>query len=119
MHGRYLEATAEEITAATQAVEAALRHPIVRRAAAAAALGLCRREVPVAVRLPDGSVADGIVDLTFREGGEADAVWTIVDFKTDVEASGRRQVYQAQTELYARAVTDSTGASARAVLLSV
>jgi ATP-dependent exoDNAse (exonuclease V) beta subunit len=117
--GRHEDAPAAEIEAAVEAVAAAHAHPLLARAAAADARGECRREVPITLRLEDGTLADGVVDLAFREEGAAGAVWTIVDFKTDVELGAQRAAYEAQVRLYARAVTAATGEPARAVLLSV
>jgi ATP-dependent exoDNAse (exonuclease V) beta subunit len=109
---RVIGASPEEVFAAAEAAVAALGHPIFARARAASA---CRRESPVLMRLPDGSLVDGVLDLAFREG----AGWTVVDFKTDVELARRRPEYEAQVSLYARAVALATGEEARAVLLSV
>ena len=67
------------------------------------------------LRLEDGSLAEGVVDLAFREGG----AWTVVDFKTDRELAAGRAVYEAQVLLYVRAIAAATGESARGVLLRV
>jgi ATP-dependent helicase/nuclease subunit A len=119
VQGRYLGATAPEIAAAGRAVSAALAHPLLRRAAEAERQGeggeRCRREAPVVLRLPDGTLADGIVDLAFLDGG----AWTVVDFKTDRELDTRRAVYLDQVELYARAISAAMSAPAQAVLLCV
>jgi ATP-dependent exoDNAse (exonuclease V) beta subunit len=69
----------------------------------------------VALRLEDGTIAEGVVDLAFRDDGG----WTVVDFKTDFEIEGRLEDYRAQVGLYARAVAAATGLPARAVLLRV
>jgi ATP-dependent exoDNAse (exonuclease V) beta subunit len=76
-HGRLLGATEDEVQAAQVAALAAFAHPLMRRARAADAL---RRETPMLLRTPDGSLIEGIVDLAFREGER----WTVVDFKTDL-----------------------------------
>jgi ATP-dependent exoDNAse (exonuclease V) beta subunit len=110
--GRIVGASAEEVTAASAAVVAALAHPVIARAAASAAL---RREVPVAFRQEDGRLAEGVVDLAFRE---ADA-WTVVDFKTDAELGPRRTTYAAQVRLYADAIARATGEPAAPLLLVV
>jgi len=76
----------------------------------------------VALRLPDGSLAEGVVDLAFREPADAArgaAEWTVVDFKTDRELETRRVEYARQVALYAEAVTRATGEPARPVLLVV
>jgi ATP-dependent exoDNAse (exonuclease V) beta subunit len=69
--------------------------------------------------MPDGSLVEGVLDLAFREADAEGPVWTVVDFKTDVEIGGRREDYERQVGLYARAVSVATGERARAVLLSV
>jgi ATP-dependent helicase/nuclease subunit A len=120
--GRLLGATDDEIGAAADAALAALAHPLLRRAAVAHEHGGLRRETPVALRLPDGSLAEGVVDLAFREPADAargEAEWTVVDFKTDRELETRRVEYARQVALYAEAVTRATGEPARPVLLVV
>ncbi len=112
LQGRLLGATAEEVAAAAGAVSAALAHPLLVRAARSLAL---RRETPLLLRLPDGVLAEGVVDLAFRE---ADG-WTVVDFKTDREIEAQRASYEAQVRLYARAVAAATGEPARGALLVV
>jgi ATP-dependent helicase/nuclease subunit A len=94
-------------------VAQALAHPLLRRAAAA---GQCRRELPLGLRLEDGSVLDGVVDLAFAEAEG----WTVVDFKTDLGvAEGSRAAYEEQVRLYARAISAATARPARGVLLYV
>ena len=109
--GRLVGATSEEVAAAAQAVEAALAHPLLRRAAAATE---CRREDPVVHRLDDGTLLEGVVDLAFRDGDG----WTVVDFKTDARPESHPQ-YGAQVRLYCRAITAATGLPARGALLAV
>jgi len=116
LHARLLGATAEERSAAIAAVETALLDPLLQRARAADARGECRRETPLALRLDDGTVVDGVVDLAFLEDGR----WTVIDFKTDREiAAPARAVYECQVSLYARAIGAATGQPAEAVLLRV
>ena len=67
----------------------------------------------------DGSLVEGVLDLAFREIEEGSPVWTVVDFKTDVEIVGRREAYEQQVGLYVKAVSAATGERARGVLLSV
>jgi ATP-dependent exoDNAse (exonuclease V) beta subunit len=112
VQGRYLGCPAPEVEAAAQVVAEALAHPLLRRAARAEQV---RRELPLGLRLTDGSVLDGVVDLAFAEDGG----WTVVDFKTDVGVEGNRAVYEEQVRLYARAIAESTAKPARAVLLYV
>jgi ATP-dependent exoDNAse (exonuclease V) beta subunit len=112
IEGRLLEAAPDEVEAATACVAAALAHPLLRRAAAASRL---RRESPVALRLDDGTLVEGVVDAAFED---ADG-WTVVDFKTDVDLAGRLDEYRRQVQMYARAIRAVTGAPVRAVLLHV
>jgi ATP-dependent exoDNAse (exonuclease V) beta subunit len=113
LQGRIVGASAEEVAAASGAVVAALAHPVIARAAASSAL---RREVPVALPQDDGRLAEGVVDLAFRD---ADAGWTVVDFKTDAEFGPRRATYAAQVRLYADAIARATGERAEPLLLVV
>ena len=117
--GRQLGASPEEVEAAAVCVKAALAHPVLRRAAAAAARGALRREAPLVLRLADGTLAEGIVDLALREEGPDGPSWTVVDFKTDHDVEERRSHYEAQVRLYTRAISEATGEPARGVLLLV
>jgi ATP-dependent helicase/nuclease subunit A len=112
VQGRYLGCPGPEVDAAATVVAQALAHPLLRRAASAAD---CRRELPLGLRLEDGSVLDGVVDLAFADGDG----WTVVDFKTDVGVEGNRAGYEEQVRLYARAISAATARPARAVLLYV
>ena len=112
LQGRWLDASEAEVSAAAGAVSAALSHPLLRRAAAS---GQMRRETPLWLTLADGRLAEGVVDLAFRE---ADG-WTVVDFKTDAELGERRASYAAQVRLYAEALGRVTGEPASAVLLQI
>jgi ATP-dependent exoDNAse (exonuclease V) beta subunit len=114
--GRLLGASEAEVTAAAAAAHAALAHPLLRRAAASESL---RRETAVLWVQPDGAVIEGVVDLAFREPGEGGAHWTVVDFKTDRELGPQRAVYEAQVQIYARAIAAATSEPAAAVLLIV
>ena len=114
--GRLLAATREEVEAAAEAAVLALAHPLLRQAAKAAE---CRRESPVVCVRDDGSLLEGVLDLAFRERLDAQFVWTVVDFKSDVEIAGRLADYERQVTLYADAVTRATGLPARGVLFVV
>jgi len=116
LHGRVLGAPESEIAAASDLTVRALAHPILQRAAAAAARGSCRRETPVTLEI-DGVVVEGIVDAAFRD--QPDGPWTVVDFKTDVQIAGRLAEYVRQVELYALAIARATGVPTRAVLLQL
>jgi ATP-dependent exoDNAse (exonuclease V) beta subunit len=112
LQGRVLGSPAPDVAAAADAVRAALAHPLLRRAHASAAL---RRETPVLLELEGGRLAEGVVDLAFRE----DEGWTVVDFKTDIDVSERRAVYAHQVELYVLAIARATGEPASGCLLLV
>jgi ATP-dependent helicase/nuclease subunit A len=86
-HARMFDGTKEEISAATTTVGAALQHPILRRAATSSERGNIRRETPVLLVLDDGCIAEGVLDLAFRDQIPGFDGWTVVDFKTDQEFS--------------------------------
>ncbi len=110
---RLVGASGDELAAAATAVGAALAHPLVRRAALAHGRGELRRETPVMLLRPDGTLAEGVVDLAFRE----ESRWIVVDFKTDRELEPRRREYEAQVGLYVEAVAQATGEPAEGCLL--
>jgi ATP-dependent exoDNAse (exonuclease V) beta subunit len=113
---RILGLTEPEVAAAVDAAERILGHDILRRAQAAAARGLCRRESPVVCTLPDGTLIEGFVDLAFEEDGK----WTVIDFKTDREigADGIER-YRRQVAVYASAIQKATGQSATGMLVRI
>ena len=108
-------ASAQEVDAAAEAATAALRHPLLCRAAASERRGECRRETPVMLPGSGGELIEGVVDLAFRE----EDGWTVVDFKTDAEIAGRMARYETQVLLYVEAIRAATGEGARGVLLAV
>jgi ATP-dependent exoDNAse (exonuclease V) beta subunit len=110
-------ATQEEIQAAITTVGAALQHPILRSATAGSGKQNIRRETPVLLMLEDGCVAEGVLDLAFREQTSAFDGWTVVDFKTDQEFSTAANHYIAQVHLYAQAVRAATDLPARGIIL--
>jgi ATP-dependent helicase/nuclease subunit A len=114
INGRLFGATNEESRAAIVTVAAALAHPILRRAAASAAQGGLRRETPVLLKLDDGTLVEGVVDLAFREDF---AGWTVVDFKTDREFAASSTRYIAQVQLYSEAVQRATASPTRGLVL--
>jgi hypothetical protein len=99
-------------------VRQALAHPLLRRAAEAAQGGRCRREVPLALTLDDGTLVEGVADLAFYED-DASPAWTVVDFKTDRDLAGRLPEYRRQLGAYAAAVARASGQPARAVVVHV
>ncbi|MGE0788261.1 MAG: UvrD-helicase domain-containing protein [Sandaracinaceae bacterium] len=110
--GRTLDATNEEIDAAVTTARLTLGHPVLARARGA---DETRRECPIVLPLPDGTSAEGVIDLAFREGER----WTVVDYKTDREPVADNVPYGVQVDLYARAVGAVTGATVERVLLYV
>jgi ATP-dependent helicase/nuclease subunit A len=113
---KLIGAPEEEAAAASAAVRAALKSSLMRRAAAAQTV---MRECPLMVRLEDGTAVEGIADLAFAENGPDGVLWTVVDFKTDVEVAPRLDEYRAQIRFYVRAVRESTGRPASGAILWV
>ena len=111
VQARMLGASDGDEKHAAAAVIAALRHPLVREAARAEH----RRESPIVLREPDGTLIEGVLDLAFRR----ESGWVIVDFKTDHELSDAKAAYEAQVRLYVRAVAAATGLPAEGALLLV
>lgn len=112
MHARILGADLEEREAAAEAVYRALQSPTMQRAAQGHEV---HREWPVVLRLPDGRILEGSIDLAFLEEGG----WWIVDFKSDADVNARRKHYETQLAWYAMAVARLTGKAARCCLLAV
>ncbi|EYF05599.1 UvrD-helicase domain-containing protein [Chondromyces apiculatus] len=116
---RMLGATSGELDAAVECALVTLAHPTLRRAAESALRGDCVREMPVLLTMADGTVVEGSVDLAFREEGAGTALWTVVDFKTDVDPTESRVRYETQLRLYLEAIEAATGERARGVVLGV
>lgn len=110
--GRLLKSPARELKAATEAVVAALAHPLVSAAKDSPDV---RREVSLVDHLEDGTVIEGVIDLAY----ELDGVWQIVEFKTDLMIEENRPQHEAQTQAYVRAIHGATGKRARGVILRV
>jgi ATP-dependent exoDNAse (exonuclease V) beta subunit len=117
INGRIVSASEEEVQAAIVTVGTALGHPILRRAAASAGKGRLRRETPVLLRLEDGSLVEGVVDLAFHDDTPDFAGWTVMDFKTDREFAVASARYIAQVRVYSEAVGAATGSPARGIVL--
>ncbi len=111
---KMIGAPEEEVAAAVTAVKAALNSPLMRRAAAAQT---AMRECPLMIRLEDGTAVEGIADLAFKESTNDGALWTVVDFKTDIDVAARLDEYRAQIRFYVRAVRESTGQPASGAIL--
>ena len=114
-HGRLLAASSAEVEAATTLVGLALDHPLLIDAAAAEAEGRCMRETPVTLRLDDGSLVEGTVDLAFQTG----AGFVVVDFKTDAPSEEVLARYRRQVGLYAAAIRRATGEPVTAFLMTL
>jgi len=69
------------------------------------------REHPVMVRLADGRIVDGRIDLAWSDGER----WTVVDFKTDRKE--KRRI--AQVQAYGLALQRATGLPVRGIVLEV
>ena len=110
---RLLGASDLERDAAAGAVRAALAHPLIRRAAAAAKDGRCRREAPLTVRMEDGTLLESVVDLAFLEDGS----WQVVDFKSDPDLERLLEGYRRQVALYAAGITQATGLPTKGTIL--
>jgi ATP-dependent helicase/nuclease subunit A len=119
INGRLVGAIEEEIKAAIVTVCAALRHPILQRAAASAKKGELRRETPVLLALDDGSLVEGVVDLAFREDTPDYIGWTVLDFKTDREFATSSDRYTAQVSFYSEAIRAATGLLSQGIVLVV
>ncbi|HLY19137.1 MAG TPA: PD-(D/E)XK nuclease family protein, partial [Bryobacteraceae bacterium] len=109
LHGGLLKAPREESEAAATAVAAAWEHPLLERARAAAN---CHRELPIHLRLEDGRLLEGVIDLAFLEQDR----WVVVDFKSDVRNSAG---YERQLQWYLYALARLTGREAVGHLLHV
>lgn len=110
--GRMLGAPDLEVSAAAEAVTAALSHPVMQRASAAAKK---YRELPVTLPVGEGRLFEGVLDAAFLEN----EVWTVVDFKTDADLSSKRSRYERQVQWYVYALARITGQSAKGVLLGI
>ncbi|AKT44210.1 UvrD-helicase domain-containing protein [Chondromyces crocatus] len=116
---RILGATSDELDAAVDSALIALQHPLLRRAAESARRGDCVREMPVMLTLADGTVVEGSVDLAFREETAGTALWTVVDFKTDLDPTDSSVRYETQLRLYAEAIEAATGERAQGIVLAI
>ena len=105
--GRRHGASEFERAAAVEVVRAALAHPALAVPAGARRY----RELPVMVRLDDGTLVDGRIDFAWSDG----ASWTVIDYKTD----RREKRNVAQVQLYALALQRATGLPVRGIVLEV
>jgi len=112
VHGRLLGGTPEEIEHATKAAVAALNHPLLARARQATRV---HREYPIMLKLDEGKILEGMIDLVF----EADGAWNIIDFKTDADLASSRAHYKRQLQWYSLAISRLNKTPVRAYLLSI
>jgi ATP-dependent exoDNAse (exonuclease V) beta subunit len=105
--GRRHSASDQERTAAVEASRQALEY-----VSKAMPVGAERhRELAVMVRLEDGTLVDGRIDLAWVSEG----TWTVVDYKTD----RREKRNVSQVQLYALALERATKMRARGIVLEV
>lgn len=109
VHARLLNVPDNQTEAAANAAEAAWAHPLLARARAARR---CHRELPFDLRLEDGRLVEGVIDLAFIE---QDA-WVVVDFKSGAQDAAR---YERQLQWYLYALWKLTGREAVGHLLRV
>ena len=69
------------------------------------------RELPILVRLADGSLVDGRIDVAWSDGKQ----WTVIDYKTD----RREQRSVAQLQLYGLALTRATTLPVQGIVLEI
>jgi ATP-dependent exoDNAse (exonuclease V) beta subunit len=115
MEARVLGLTEEDASAAAATVEGVLRNDLLVRAGRASTRGACRRETPVTLTLPDGTLVEGVVDLAFEDRG----TWFVVDYKTDRELELGETAYRRQVAIYAAAIAAATGQAAKGILVRV
>ena len=112
MHARLIDAPEEEVRAAVRATSGALRHPFMKRVQAAER---SHRELPITLKVEDGRILEGIIDLAFLETD----TWYVVDFKTDADLTARLEHYRFQLGWYMHAMAKITGLPAKGYLLAI
>jgi ATP-dependent exoDNAse (exonuclease V) beta subunit len=116
VEARVLGVDGPDASAAAEVVARVFAHDLIAQARRASARGACRRETPVTLTLPDGTLVEGVVDLAFEQSG----VWWVVDYKTDRDlAEAGEEQYRAQIALYAAAIGAATGSPVAGCLLRV
>lgn len=109
VHARLLGLSDDAADAAASAAASAWQHPILVRARTA---GRCHRELPIHLRLDDGRLLEGVLDLAFIEHDR----WMVVDFKSD---AGNASRYERQLQWYLYALAQLTGMDAAGYLLRI
>ena len=115
LQGRIVGAKEDEVKSAIVAVTSALQHPLIQRARAAAEKGDCYRELPLTLRMEDGTLIEGIADLVFRERDR----WIVVDFKTDQELASGLERYRRQVSIYAKTIGEGHNVKSEAFVLRI
>jgi ATP-dependent exoDNAse (exonuclease V) beta subunit len=108
VNARLLHVPEKEAEAAA-AVLAAWSHPLLELARSAEQV---RRELPFHLRLEEGGLIEGVIDLAFVEQNR----WVVVDFKTDRQGTAR---YECQLQWYLYALQKLTGREAVGHLLHI
>jgi ATP-dependent helicase/nuclease subunit A len=108
VNARLLNVPEKEAEAAA-AVQAAWSHPLLELARSAKQV---HRELPFHLRLEDGGLIEGVIDLAFVEQNR----WVVVDFKTDRQGTAR---YECQLQWYLYALQKLTGREAVGHLLHI
>jgi ATP-dependent exoDNAse (exonuclease V) beta subunit len=108
VHSRRLRLTPADAKAAAEAARHTLDHPVLRHLAAMRQY----REFPVLVRLDDGTLAEGAIDLACTDG----ASWIVIDYKTDIGSQSR---YRRQLQLYGLALGRATDLPVRCLIVEV
>ncbi len=112
IHATLQNCDREEQESGLAVARAALRHELFDRARKA---DQCQREFPVTLRLPDGRILEGVIDLAFREEG----AWVIVDFKTAASPGEDPGRFERQVRWYAHALRQIEKAPVEAWILSI
>jgi ATP-dependent helicase/nuclease subunit A len=112
LYAQIFKAPADEVEAAVQCVQGALRHSVIARARAAER---CHREYPVVLKVDNAQVVEGVIDLAFVEKG----AWTVVDFKTGADIADHRAQYERQLRWYVHALRELTGMNGAGILLAL
>jgi ATP-dependent exoDNAse (exonuclease V) beta subunit len=105
--GRRHAATEAEFAAAAEAARAAIGYVLQSVPEGAKRY----REAPLLLRLEDGRLVDGRIDIAWSDGKS----WTVIDYKTDRRAKRN----EAQLQLYGLALKRATGLPARGIILEV
>jgi ATP-dependent helicase/nuclease subunit A len=116
LHARLVGADGPERLGAIGAAHAALRHPLLQRAAASAE---CRPEFEISWVNDDGVVVEGTGDLLFREEVDGASLWTVVEFKSSLETAEAQAKARIQLETYISAVEAATGDAVEGFVLIV